>query len=82
MDASRGARRATCRTARFSVMLIFSLEHRVDPGPQSGFLSQLDQELQSLVDDAVFRVIEVKAGGLYGETLAALSIVREELAEM
>ena len=54
----------------------FPSEHRVDPGPQSGFLRQLQQELQSFVGDAIFRVIEVKPGGLYGETLAALCIIR------
>ena len=44
IDAPRGARRATCRTARFSVTLIFSpAKHGVDAGAQAGFLRQLQR---------------------------------------
>ena len=57
-------------------------EHRIDPGPQAGFLGQLQQESQGFIGDAVFRVIEVDADGLGGQTLAAFGVVREQLAEV
>ena len=62
IDAPFGARSATCRTARFSVMLIFSPRNiasiRV---AQAGFLRQLQEQLERLVGDAILRVIEVDA---------------------
>ena len=49
---------------------------------QAGFLGQLQQELQGLVGDAVLRVVEVDAGGLGGQPLAALRIVGEQSAQV
>ena len=78
-----GARRATCRTARFSVMLIFSpSEHGVDPRSQAGFLGQFDEQLEGFVGDAVLRVIQEEAHSLGRHPLAALGVIREEISQM
>ena len=83
MTAPSGARSATCSTARFSVMLIFSpREHRVDAPAQTRFLGQLQQQLERLVGHAVLGVIEVNSGGLERHPLAARGIVGEQLAQM
>ncbi len=57
-------------------------EHGVDALAQAAFLGQLQEELEGFVRDAVLRVIEVDARGLSRQTLAAVGIIREELAEM
>ena len=65
MDSPSGARSATCRTARFSVTLIFSPPNMASIRcAQARFLGQLQQQADGFVGDAVLRVIEVDAGGL------------------
>ena len=82
-ERSRGARSATCSTARSSVTLMRSpREHRVDPLAQPALLGQRDQQPQRLVGDPVLRVVEVQAGGLGGQPLAALGVVGEQLAQV
>ena len=57
-------------------------KHGVDPRSQAGFLGQLDEKLEGFVGDAVLRVVQEEARGLGRHPLAALGIVREELAQM
>ena len=57
-------------------------EHGIDAGTQTGFLRQLQEELNRLVGDAVLGVIEVDADGLGGQALPALGIFGEELPKM
>ena len=57
-------------------------EHGVDPLAQAGFLGQLQEELEGFVGDAILRVVQVEAQRLGRHALAALGIVREELAQM
>ena len=61
---------------------LLAAEHGVDPRAQAGFLGQLQQQLERLVGDAVLRVVEVDAGRLGRQPLAARGIVGEELAQM
>src|SRR5207253_6165130 len=49
---------------------------------QSGFLRQLQEELERFVSDAILGVIERDAHSFNGETLAAFGILGEELPEM
>ena len=79
----RGARRATCRTARFSVMLIFSPRNMASMRarrPDSS--ASCSEQLERLVGDAVLRVVEVRAHRLGRHALAALGIIREERPQM
>ena len=57
-------------------------EHGVDPRSQAGFLGQLEQQLEGFVGDAVLRVIQEEARRLGRHALAALGVIREEIAQM
>jgi hypothetical protein len=57
-------------------------KHGVDPPPQARLLSQLDEELDGIVGDAILRVIEVQAHSLGRHPLATLGVIGEEIAEM
>ncbi len=57
-------------------------EHRGGPLGEPGFLSQLEQEPDRLVRDAVLRVVEVQAGACGGEALAPGRVLREEVAQV
>ena len=83
MDAPLGARRATCRTARFSVKLILSprnMASMCDRRPDSSASSMRSLAVSSR--DAIFRIIEEDADGLGRHALAALGVLREELPQM
>ena len=83
MDVPWGARRATCRTARFSVTLIFSPRNMAsmrDCRPDSS--ASADEKLEGFVGDAVLRVVQEEAHRLGRHPLAALGIIREEIAQM
>ena len=57
-------------------------KHGVDPRSQARFLGQFEEQLEGFVGDAVLRVIEEEAHRLGGHALAALGVVREEVAQM
>ena len=57
-------------------------EHRVDLRAQTGFLGQLQQQLERLVRDAVFGIIQKKSGGLGGQSFAAFGVVGEQFSQM
>jgi hypothetical protein len=61
---------------------LLAAKHRVDPGAQPGLLGKLDEQLERLRIDAVFRVVEVDAGGLRCHALAARRIVREQVTQL
>jgi hypothetical protein len=42
----------------------------------------LKQKLESFVRDSIFRIIQIDAQGFYCQTLAALGIIRKQIAEM
>ena len=80
IEAPRGARSATCSTARFSVTLILSPRNMASMRSRKpDSLGELQQQPQRLVGDAVLGIVEIEAGGLDREPLAALGIVGEEL---
>ena len=57
-------------------------EHRLRPLGEAGLLRQLEEEPQCLVGDAVLRVVEVEAGALSREALAARGVIREQIAKV
>ena len=79
IDAPRGARSATCRTARFSVTLILSPRNMASIAsrrPDSS--ASRHEQLERLVGDAILRVVEIDAGRLGGQALAARRVIGEE----
>ena len=84
-DDGRRSRRAQGHVqdgAVFRDVDLVAPEHGVDALAQAAFLGQLQEELEGFVRDAILRVIEKDARGLSRQTLAAVGILREELAEM
>ena len=82
-DVPFGMRSATWRTERFSVMLIRSPRNIASvrsARPDSS--ASCEQEPQRLVGDAVLRVVEVEAGALGREPLAAGRVRGEQVAQM
>ena len=57
-------------------------EHRLRALAQPRLLGELEEQPQRLVGDAVLRVVEVDAGALGGETLAARRVLGEEVAQV
>src|ERR1700723_1609238 len=83
MEASRGARRAMCNTARFSVRLIFlPTKHGVDSSSQAGLFGEFNQQFESFHRNAILRVVQKKANSLGSHKLAALWILGKELSQM
>ena len=73
-------RRAQSRVqhgAVFGDIDFLAAEHRVHALAQAGFVRQLNQQLQGLIGDAVFGIIQEETGGFGGELLAAPEILRE-----
>ncbi len=82
-DAPFGMRSATWRTERFSVVLMRSPRNIASVrSAQPGLLGEGDEEPERLVGDPVLRVVEVEAGGLGGQPLAALRVVGEQVAKV
>ena len=82
-ERSRGIRSATCRTARSSETLMCSpanIASRRSSTPRSA--GQLAEQQQRLVGDPVLGEVEVEAGALGDQPLAALGVGGEELAQM
>ena len=80
--ASRGARSATCRTARCSVDVdLLAAEHRVAPFDHTAFVGKLQQQPDRLVGDAVLRVVQDTARRLRREALATARVVGEQLPQ-
>ena len=76
-------RSATWSTERFSVVLIRSPRNIASVrSRESRLLGELEEQPQRLVGDAVLRVVEVDAGALGCETLAARRVLGEEVAQM
>jgi hypothetical protein len=42
----------------------------------------LNEKLESFVSDSILRIVQIDAQGFYRQTLAALGIIRKEIAEM
>jgi hypothetical protein len=61
---------------------LFSPKHRVHPRVQSGLVRQLDEKLNRLVGDSIFRVIEVQARRLDCEAFTAVWILCKKVAKM
>ena len=87
VDDDRRAPRRAQRHVQHGAVLgdvdLLAAEHGVDPRAQARLLGQLRRSSRErLVGDAVLRVVEVEAGRLGGQALAALGIVGEELAQV
>ena len=80
----RGARKRDVQGgSTFSVALIFSPRNIASiraRRPDSSARSK--KQLERFVGDAIFRVIQVNAGGLRGHALAAPGIIREEVPQV
>src|SRR5580704_18791565 len=57
-------------------------KHRIDLGPQTGFVGQLQQQRDGLAGDAIFRVIQIKADVFDYKALAAFPVISKELSKM
>ena len=57
-------------------------EHGFDPGAQPDLFGQTDEQCQGLVGNPVLRVVEINAGGLGVQPIAASGVAREQLAQM
>ena len=80
--ATRGAQSDVQHSAVLGDVDIVAAEHRVDPGAQARFNSQLHEQPKRLASDAVLRVVEENPDGLGGQTLATLGVGVEKLAKM
>src|SRR5262245_21216074 len=63
-------------------MYLLPAKHRLDSRLQAGLLGESKKEIERLVGDAIFGIVQVEAHGLDRHPLAALRIVREELSQM
>src|SRR6516165_1634471 len=61
---------------------LVTAEHGINVLAQTGFLGELQQELQGLIGDPVFRIIKEESGCPQREPFATLRIVREQLTEV
>jgi hypothetical protein len=68
--------------ALFRDVDLLAAEHRGNTPAQAALLGKLQKQRDSLVGDAVFRVVEVNAGRFDRKALATPGIVSEELSQM
>ena len=80
--SARGAQGDMQHGSFFRDIDLLAPEHGIDSRLQTGFFGQLNQKLESFVRDSIFRIIQIDAQGFYCQTLAALGIIRKEIAEM
>jgi len=80
--STRGAQGDMQDRSLFRDIDLLAPEHGIDSRLQTGFFGQLNQKLESFVRDSIFRIIQIDAQGFYCQTLAALGIIRKEIAEM
>src|SRR5262249_38728503 len=66
----------------FRYVDLLPAEHRLHPGPNSGLLGELNEELHGFIGDAILRVVEIEARGLDGQALTASGIICKEFPEM
>ena len=81
----RPARRPQCRVQHGPILGQvdpFASEHRVDPGPQAGFLRQAQEKIEGLVGNPILRIVEEDARRFRGQPLAAPGVVLEEAPQM
>ena len=76
--AARRAQRDMQDGALFGHVDLVATEHRVDARAQSDLVGQRQQQANSLVGHAMLGIVEVQAGGLDHEALAALGIFGEQ----
>jgi len=80
--STRGAQSNMQDRSLFRDIDLLAAEHGIDSRLQTGFFRKLKQKLESFVGDSIFRIIQIDAQGFYCQTLAALGIIRKEIAEM
>ena len=80
--AARRAQRDVQRRALLRDVDLVAAEHGVDALTQAAFLGKPQQQLQGLIGDPVFRIVEINARGLQRHSLAAIGILGEELPKM
>src|SRR4030095_8632283 len=79
---SRCAQRHVQHGAVFRNVDLVTPEHGVDPLTQSRLVCELHEELQSLVRNAILRVIQKQTHRVDGQALAACGIIRKKLPQM
>jgi hypothetical protein len=83
MDASRGARRATCSTSlAFRDINFVAPKHAIDPFSDATFLGRLNEEHESVTGDPVLGVVEANAHSLCGEMLTSFRVIRKQVLQM
>ena len=83
IDAPLGARkRHVQHGAILGEVDLVAAEHGVDAVAQSGCFGKLHEQVERLVGDAVFRVVEVEAHGLGRQALAARGVCGKEVAQV
>ena len=84
-DNGRALRRAQGHVqhgAVFREIDFLATEHRRNPPAHIGFLGQLEQQLESLVRDAILRIIQVEARRLGRQALTAFWVIGKQFPEM
>jgi hypothetical protein len=80
--SSRRAQSHVQDRAVFRDVDLFAPEHGVEPFAQAGFIGEPHEQLQRFIGDAVLRVIQMQTRSFGRHALAALRVVRKELAQM
>ena len=70
------------RCSIFRNVDLLPAEHGVNPCLESGLLRQLDEKLNSLICDPIFRIIEIDSHVFGSHAFATCRITGEEIAEM
>ena len=86
VDEDRGVRPVAQRDVQhgaiFGVVDLLAREHRVDPGLDAGVDSQLLQQRQGLIVDAVLRIVKLDAGRFGDIAFSARGILSEDFAQV
>jgi hypothetical protein len=77
-----GAKSYVQDSAIFSDIDFITAEHGIDMVLQTGFLGEIEKQLESFIGDAILRIIEEYAECAGGKLFAAAGVLREELTKM
>src|SRR5262245_14843124 len=79
---TRGAQRHVQHRALLGDVDLIAPEHGLDALAHAGLLREPDQQAEGLLGNAVLGIIKVDAGSLCHQPLAALRLLREQLAQV
>ena len=80
--ASRRPQRHVQHRAIFGDVDPVAAKHRIDSGAQPALLCKLDQQLQRLVVDSIFRIVQEDAGGLRRHAFAARRVICKQVSQV